>query len=813
MACGTGKTLVARVLHDEMGSRRTLVLVPSLSLLKQTLREWLAAGTFDYLAVCSDETVTPDDADAVVSSTSELGVPVTTDPAQIGAFLRARGGGVVFATYQSSPQDRRRPGRRGARVRPGGRRRGPPLRRPAGRGVRDRPRRGEDQGAQARVHDRHAPLLHRAGQEGGTGGRLGGRVDGRRGEVRAGAAPAHVRRGDRPGPALRLPGGRRRGQRPQLPARWRSAARSSPPTARRSPTPAPSPARSGLLRAMRKYDLHRVVSFHSRIDNATRFATSRPRRRPWMPDALRPTGELWAEHVSGRMTTGERETRLNRLRAVGGGERGVLTNARCLSEGVDVPTLDGVAFIDPRRSQVDIVQAVGRAIRKADDKTHRHHRHPRLRRRTRRPRGRARRLGVRPRLAGRPCAARPRRRARRRTRRRPPRTRPTRNSRGATGEDRPRPTRHRRRRLRPRLRHPARRFHNHELGALVRSARAVRHSRRPHPHPRRARRGRLPAREVGQQRSAPPTERVSSSARADRATRGPPGLGLGPVRHRLGGGFLPRRAVRHPRRPHPRPRRVTSRTATGWGRGSRSSAAVYRKGQLPAERISRLEAIPGWVWNPRDADWEAGFSHLERFATREGHTRIPQRAASRTATGSGRGSRRSAPATARGRLSGGAELARLEALPGWVWNPLDANWEAGFSHLERFATREGHTRVPASCVEDGYRLGQWVKTQRVTYRAGRLSGERAARLEALPGWNWDPFDTDWENGFSHLEWFATREGHTRVPASCVEGGYRLGQWARVQRRVYRKGQLPGERAARLEALPGWNWGTPRRPST
>ena len=47
----------------------------------------------------------------------------------------------------------------------------------------------------------------------------------------------------------------------------------------------------------------------------------------------------------------------------------MLTNARCLTEGVDVPTLDGVAFIDPRRSQVDIVQAVGRAIRKADDKT------------------------------------------------------------------------------------------------------------------------------------------------------------------------------------------------------------------------------------------------------------------------------------------------------------------------------------------------------------------------------------------------------------------------------------------------------------
>ena len=47
----------------------------------------------------------------------------------------------------------------------------------------------------------------------------------------------------------------------------------------------------------------------------------------------------------------------------------LLTNARCLSEGVDVPSLDGIAFIDPRGSQVDIIQAVGRAIRKSDHKT------------------------------------------------------------------------------------------------------------------------------------------------------------------------------------------------------------------------------------------------------------------------------------------------------------------------------------------------------------------------------------------------------------------------------------------------------------
>ena len=104
MACGTGKTLTALFVAQELRARRTLVLVPALSLLAQTLREWSANGPdFVYLPVCSDDTVT--DADAFFASTSELGFPVSTDPIEIARFLRAEGPPqVVFATYQSSPR-------------------------------------------------------------------------------------------------------------------------------------------------------------------------------------------------------------------------------------------------------------------------------------------------------------------------------------------------------------------------------------------------------------------------------------------------------------------------------------------------------------------------------------------------------------------------------------------------------------------------------------------------------------------------------------------------------------------------------------
>ena len=53
MACGTGKTLAACFFAEKLQARRVLVLVPSLSLLAQTLREWATASEFRYLAVCS----------------------------------------------------------------------------------------------------------------------------------------------------------------------------------------------------------------------------------------------------------------------------------------------------------------------------------------------------------------------------------------------------------------------------------------------------------------------------------------------------------------------------------------------------------------------------------------------------------------------------------------------------------------------------------------------------------------------------------------------------------------------------------------
>jgi len=77
-----------------------------------------------------------------------------------------------------------------------------------------------------------------------------------------------------------------------------------------------------------------------------------------------------ADHVDGSMGAALRDEKLSWLKSTptDGNECRILTNVRCLSEGVDVPSLDAVLFLSAKNSQVDVVQSVGRVMRKAEGK-------------------------------------------------------------------------------------------------------------------------------------------------------------------------------------------------------------------------------------------------------------------------------------------------------------------------------------------------------------------------------------------------------------------------------------------------------------
>ena len=82
--------------------------------------------------------------------------------------------------------------------------------------------------------------------------------------------------------------------------------------------------------------------------------------------------QVECRHVDGTMNAAVRAREMGWLTEGSGTDEvpvcRILTNARCLSEGVDVPTLDAVLFLSPRKSQVDVIQAVGRVMRRAEGK-------------------------------------------------------------------------------------------------------------------------------------------------------------------------------------------------------------------------------------------------------------------------------------------------------------------------------------------------------------------------------------------------------------------------------------------------------------
>ena len=79
--------------------------------------------------------------------------------------------------------------------------------------------------------------------------------------------------------------------------------------------------------------------------------------------------DVFAKHIDGAMSAPIREEKLAWLKAAEeDNECRILTNVRCLSEGVDVPSLDAVLFLSPRNSQVDVVQSVGRVMRTSKGK-------------------------------------------------------------------------------------------------------------------------------------------------------------------------------------------------------------------------------------------------------------------------------------------------------------------------------------------------------------------------------------------------------------------------------------------------------------
>ena len=353
MPCGTGKSLTAFWIAEKMKSKSILVAVPSLSLLQQTLKVWTKEFLLhniqpDWLCVCSDDTV-KEEQDDFVTFSADLGIKVDTNPRIIKKFLSKKTNKIkiVFTTYQSGRATAI--GSKGYTY---------------DLGIMDEAHKtvgSKDKEMAHLLHQKNIKIKKRLFM----------------------TATERLFRGDSD-EYMSMDDPRDYGNL-IYELSFKEAINSKPPIISdykiitfgisnpeiesitqdnkylevkkelKDITARELAIGIALRKAIKKLKIKNAISFHRSIKRADNF-----RKQQDLITKIYPTyGKLKTFHVRGDMPTSDRALEMLSFEE----EQGLMTNARCLTEGVDLPTIDCVCFTDPKRSKVDIVQAAGRALR------------------------------------------------------------------------------------------------------------------------------------------------------------------------------------------------------------------------------------------------------------------------------------------------------------------------------------------------------------------------------------------------------------------------------------------------------------------
>ena len=755
MPCGTGKTLVALWAAEQLGSKKILVLVPSLALISQTLHAWLKETHWhnpSFLCVCSDSTVTSRAEDTLALHQADVNFPVTTELEAVRTFLdrQTEGVKVIFSTYQS------------ARVVAEGMTEDTRF----DFGIFDEAHKTAGREAAQfsfALQDANLPISKRLFMT-ATPRHYRVRKPNKEGEAKL------VYSMDVPevyGPvAYRLSFAQAVQEKMICDYKVlisvvtttmvnNELLRSGTVLIAGDEVKARQVANQLAIKdAIAKYKIGKVITFHKSVADAVSFTAQGSEGIGGHIPGLE------AFHVNGTMASGKRDPI---MRAFAEGDRTLISNARCLTEGVDVPAVDMVAFLSPKRSRIDIVQATGRAMRKNDV---------------------------------------------------------TQKTRGYV--------------LLPL-------FLEEQVGerfeeAVVRSnfdeVWAVLQALQEHDE--------VLAETITQMRDA----RDFTGSFDDRIFREKvevlaPNISLDILLQAITTKILDALVIVHSSWESMFAALVKFKHHHGhcdvglrhdldlalWIMGQREARG---RGRLTDDQIRRLDGI-GFVWEPRDVDWDAMFDALAQFKQSHGHCNVPLKWPENPQLG--RWSEYQRHSHRRGKLNEYRQR-RLETL-GFEWD----SWEAMFGTLLQFKQQHGHCGVTHTSSRSMI-LAAWITKQRSAQLRGQLNEDLVRRLDEI-GFIWaratspcsDDFrDTsevrstvvrrtvDWEamlnevvNIRPNVEWqamfdtlvrFKQQYGHCNVPWDFPESP-ELFRWTERQRLVRECG-MSQERQQRLEAL-GFKW--------
>ncbi|PYL26590.1 MAG: hypothetical protein DMF37_01580, partial [Verrucomicrobia bacterium] len=782
MACGTGKTLIALWVAERMGVQNILVLVPSLALLRQTLHEWARETSwrsFAHLCVCSDPTVKPDSDELVVRPT-DLDFPVTTDSAHVRAFLAARFDGVklVFSTYQSG------------HVVAAGMKRG-------------------DAFDLAIFDEAHKT----AGREGvHFGFALNNKNLAIKKRLFLTATPRHydVRKRDKEGDArlvysmdvpevygpiahkLTFAEAARRGIicnykiiisvvtsdmiNDHLLRHGEVMVKGDAVKARHVAN------QLALQAAVAQHGVSKIFTFHRSVASAAAFTSG-------CPEGIgNHLSGFNAFHVNGAMPTSERENIMTEFRAAA---KAVISNAKCLTEGVDVPAVDMVAFLTPKRSRVDIVQATGRAMRKVSGKTTGYVLVPLF---VEQVKGETIEEAI-------------------------ARTefdevwnvlqamqeqddmlaeiiRQMREERGRTkGFD---DTRFRERveTLGPHISLGSLRDSittaciealsdnwEERFGELKAFKERFGHCNVPQDWRENPPLGRWARKQRGKNKSG----ELSEDRRLRLEQIGFLWEPFDSQWEEMFGLLVDYKRTHNDCRV---PVRWCGNPQLGkWVDKQRRAKKDKRIGE---NRIRRLEEL-GFVWDPFDKYWEDMYSTLEQYRKRHGDCNVPQGWVENPSLGTWVATQRTLKRESKLSEERIRRLGRLK----FVWEPIDSQWEEMFAALTTFKSNYGHCNVPNNWLEHP-RLRIWLNVQRRSKKKGSLSEKYIERLDTL-GIVWDPRRSSWEGMFEALLTHRRKYGNCNVPDNYVENAP-LGAWVSRQRIAKKRGTLSTECVRRLDQV-------------
>ena len=788
MACASGKTLIALWLAEKRDVRSVLVLLPSLALIRQTLHEWIKETAWHdiaFLCICSDPTVTQMN-DSIVVHQADCDFPVTTKTEEVARFLQQNAGRrtIIFSTYQSCkmlPADcafdlgifdeaHKTAGREGTNF---------------SFALKD-----ENVSIKKRLFLTATPRHYDVNKKDKEGEfklvcsmddtAVYGEISHKLSFVEAAKqkiiCPYKV--------IISLVVSDEINRAPKVD---RSLLKHGEVVVEDDVIKAQRVANLlALTNAVERYGAKKIFTFHSSVEAAHSFAVD--------PSAgiMSFLKNFSAFHVNGQMVTSKRESFMKEFREV---PQALMSNVRCLSEGVDVPAVDMVAFISPKKSKVDIVQAAGRAMRNAEGKECGYVLIPLF-------------LEVTDNESLEQALEKTKfdeiwhvlQAMQEHDEDLVEIIRSMREELGGTGGFNDSRLRERLEFLGPVVELDVLRnaittkiveqlsvTWDERFGQLLKFKEENGHCNVPQNYSQNFTLGSW----VSTQRVNCKNGRLSKDREKRLESIGFDWDPLDTTWENMFAALCEFREERgHCKVPNRFPEKPELGAWVGIQRG------IYGRGELLEARKEKLEAI-GFDWDPFTTLWENMFSALCKYYEEYGHCNVPKRNPVYRELGTWVGAQRN---IYKKRKLPMERISRLEAI-GFDWDVLATSWEKLFIALCDYRKKQGHCNVQRTSSENTI-FGQWLSVQRRMYKQGELSKERIDKLESIQ-FEWDICDGLWEKMFTVLCQYSQKNGHCNVPLRFLENPT-LGNWVIRQRMSFAKNKLSSYQKNKLEAI-GFEW--------